>query len=148
MMKQLVLFLAAGMLLLGGCNKQPEPGGGGDSGGGGGEVAVSVEGSWELTSVATKASVGSVNVSVYITFGSGQFTLYQKIGEGRYTQFTGTYTLVKNTLSGKYSTDKAWGPYTVSGSGTSLTLTTAGGKEADTYKKIGSIPSSVLENLY
>ena len=142
MMKKLLLCLVAGMLLLGACNK---PEGGGE--GGGEETKLSVEGSWELSGVTTKATVGSVNVSVYVTFASGQFTLYQKIGEGRYTQFTGTYTLSGNALTGKYADDKAWGPYTAALSGGNLTLTSAGGKEVDTYRKVSAIPESVLNNL-
>ena len=144
MMKKVLTILAAAALLLCACNK-PE---GGGSGGGGEDTPVSVEGSWELTGVTTKASVGGVNVSVYITFASGQFTLYQQIGEGRYTKFTGTYTLNDKSLSGQYDGGKNWGPYTAALNGTNLTLTTAGGKETDTYKKIGSIPSTVTDNLY
>lgn len=146
MMKKFLLALAAGMLLVCACGKTNPEGGGGE--GGGEETKVNVEGSWELTGVATKVSVGSVDVSVYVTFSSGSFTLYQKIGDGRYTQFTGTYTLSDKTLSGKYQDGKGWGPYTAAMSGGNLQLTTAGGKETDTYKKISSIPSTVTENTY
>ena len=64
---------------------------------------LDVIGMWELSSVSTKASVGSVTVSVYIDFAAdNSFTLYQKIGEGRYTKFEGTYNLNKDAaqLSG------------------------------------------------
>ena len=145
MMKKVLTILAAAALLLCACNK---PDGGGSGGGGGEDTPLSVEGSWELTNVTTKASVGGVSVSVYVSFTSGKFTLYQKIGDGRYTQFTGTYTLKDKALSGQYDGGKNWGPYTATMSGTNLTLTTAGGKETDTYKKIGSIPSTVTDNLY
>lgn len=153
MMKK-IFALAAVLLTIAACGGKdnpdtpsPTPGGGG---GGGSTTKLDVTGSWELSNVETKVSVGSVNVSVYITFASGDsFTLYQKIGEGRYSVFTGTYTLSSdNKLSGKYSNNAAWGPYSAALSGGKLTLTSAGGKEVDTYTKISSIPASVTQNIY
>ena len=153
MMKK-IFALAAVLLTIAACGGKdnpdtpsPTPGGGG---GGGSTTKLDVTGSWELSNVETKVSVGSVNVSVYITFASGDsFTLYQKIGEGRYSVFTGTYTLSSdNKLSGKYSNNAAWGPYTAALSGGKLTLTSAGGKEVDTYTKISSIPAAVSGNTY
>ena len=152
MMKK-IFALAAMLLVLAACGGKdnpdtpnPNPGGGSGST----TTKVDVTGSWELSGVETKVSVGSVNVSVYISFASdGSFTLYQKIGEGRYTQFTGTYTLSSdNKLSGKYSNNTAWGPYTAAIASGKLTLTSAGGKEEDTYSKISSIPTSVTQNIY
>ena len=153
MMKK-IFALAAVLLTIAACGGKdnpdtpsPTPGGGG---GGGSTTKLDVTGSWELSGVETKVSVGSVNVSVYISFTSdGSFTLYQKIGEGRYSVFTGTYTLSSdNKLSGKYSNNTAWGPYTAALSGGKLTLTSAGGKEVDTYTKISSIPAAVSGNTY
>lgn len=153
MMKKL-FALAAVLLTIAACGGKdnpdtpsPTPGGGG---GGGSTTKLDVTGSWELSGVETKVSVGSVNVSVYISFTSdGSFTLYQKIGEGRYTRFTGTYTVsADNKLSGKYSNNAAWGPYTAAMASGKLTLTSAGGKEVDTYTKISSIPTSVTQNIY
>ncbi|MBE6252168.1 MAG: hypothetical protein E7109_01440 [Bacteroidales bacterium] len=153
MMKKL-FALAAVLLTIAACGGKdnpdtpsPTPGGGG---GGGSTTKLDVTGSWELSNVETKVSVGSVNVSVYISFTSdGNFTLYQKIGEGRYTRFTGTYTVsADNKLSGKYSNNAAWGPYTAAMASGKLTLTSAGGKEVDTYTKISSIPTSVTQNIY
>lgn len=153
MMKKL-FALAAVLLTIAACGGKdnpdtpsPTPGGGG---GGGSTTKLDVTGSWELSNVETKVSVGSVNVSVYISFTSdGSFTLYQKIGEGRYTRFTGTYTVsADNKLSGKYSNNAAWGPYTAAMASGKLTLTSAGGKEVDTYTKISAIPSSVTQNIY
>lgn len=150
MMKKL-FALAAVLLTIAACGGKdnpdtpsPTPGGGGST------TKLDVTGSWELSNVETKVSVGSVNVSVYITFASGDsFTLYQKIGEGRYSVFTGTYTMSSdNKLSGKYSNNAAWGPYTAALSGGKLTLTSAGGKEVDTYTKISSIPAAVSGNTY
>ena len=112
---------------------------------------LDVTGIWELSSVSTKASVGSVTVSVYIDFAAdNSFTLYQRIGEGRYTKYTGSYSLDKDAaqLSGSYAGGSAWGPYSASREGNTLTLASAGGKEVDSYKKIEAIPASVTENLY
>lgn len=139
-MKKLLL-MAACVLALVACKKEssdPTP------------SSEGVVGIWELSSVTTKASVGEVQVSVYIDFSSdGNFTLYQKVGQGRYTKFTGTYTLTSDSkLSGSYFGGTAWGPYDAVVSGETLTLTSAGGKEVDTYKKIASIPENVTNNLY
>ena len=142
MMKKF-LAMAAAVLALAACggskdNPEPTP------------STSGVVGSWELSAVTTKVAVGDVQVSVYVEFTAKKaFTLYQKIGEGRYTKFTGTYSLsADNKLSGSYSGGKAWGPYDASVSDGTLTLTTSGGKEADTYKKISAIPSSVTGNVY
>ncbi|MBO6097162.1 MAG: lipocalin family protein [Bacteroidales bacterium] len=109
-----------------------------------------IVGTWELVSVATKATVGDIQVSVYVDFNSsGNFTLYQKIGMGRYTKFEGTYTLTSdNKLAGSYGDNSSWGPYDAVVSGETLTLTTAGGKEVDTYKRISLFPEDVLRNTY
>lgn len=108
---------------------------------------ASLAGIWELSSVATKATVGSTTVNVYVEFvADGSFSLYQKIGDGRYSHFTGTYTYSNNELSGKYAAGASWGPYTVSLDEKTLKLSTA--KEEDTYKKISSIPESVISNTY
>ena len=112
---------------------------------------LEVTGAWELYSVTTKARVGSVTVSVYIDFAAeNSFTLYQKIGEGRYAKFEGSYNLDKEAgqLSGSYAGGSAWGPYSASRDGSNLILSSAGGKEVDSYRKIESIPATVTENLY
>jgi uncharacterized protein (TIGR03066 family) len=139
MMKKVFAFLAAALVLAAcGGKDNPEP-----------EKTVSVVGTWELSNVATKASVGSVSVSVYVQFAAdGSFLLYQKVGEGRFSAFSGTFKLEGGKLSGKYSNGSSWGPYEASVTNSSLTLTTAGGKEVDTYTKISSIPASVTSNLY
>ena len=139
MMKKCLLYLAAGLLLAACGEKEPRPEEGSQ---------VSVKGAWELSSVTTKTSIGSIQVNVYLDFTTDSFTLYQKIGEGRYTVYSGIYTLSENSLSGSYSGGKAWGPYTVAVSDGTLTLTSPGGEETDVYRKISLIPSSVLENTY
>lgn len=142
-MKRLLYALSiAALCLLVACGKENKPGKGGSK-------APAIAGVWELSDIATKASIGSVAVSVYLDFADGgSFTLYQKIGEGRYTKFTGTYTVDKDSLSGKYADGKAWGPYKAEVNGSSLTLVKEGGSETDTYRKIDAIPAEVTSNLY
>lgn len=138
MMKKFVAFfaLAALSLLALSCKKDdPTP-----------EPSTGLVGCWELSSVQTKASVGSVSVSVYINFAESSFTLYQKLGEGRYTKFTGSWSASDGSLSGSYTGGKSWGPYSYSLSGNSLSLSK--GSETDTYTRIDSIPPSVTENTY
>lgn len=141
MMKKFLLMAACVLAILA-CQKEsgetPTP------------ASTGVVGIWELTSVATKVAVGDVQVSVYIEFTEGgSFSLYQKLGEGRYTSFTGNYVLASDgKLSGSYSGGSSWGPYDAAVSGETLTLTSTGGKEVDTYKKIASIPENVTNNLY
>lgn len=139
MMKRLLAFMAAALVLAAcGGKDNPEP-----------EVKTTVVGCWELTNVTTKATVGSVTVNVYVEFtANNKFSLYQKLGEGRYSVFTGTFKYEGNQLLGTYDKGTSWGPYSVTVSDSSLTLTTAGGKEVDTYKKITSIPDSVKNNTY
>ena len=138
-------FLAVALLLVSACGGKDNP----DTPTPVTPAAGDITGIWELSSVTTKATVGSVNVSVYVEFISGgTFTLYQKIGEGRYTKFNGKFSFQDGSLSGSYSDGTKWGPYTASLSGETLTLTSAGGKETDTYKKVSAIPESVLSNVY
>lgn len=110
------------------------------------EAKVSIDGCWELFSVDTKAAtIGNVQVSVYVKFDNGKFELYQKIGPGNYTAFTGTYTAIDGTLVGKYSDGKPLASeYSYRVEDSFLYLLTKGGKEEDVYKKITSIPDSVL----
>lgn len=141
MMKN-ILFMLASLALLAGCHRtDPE-----DL-----TPAVDVTGSWELSSVTTRVSVGGEQVSVYLVFSTaGSFDIYQKIGAGRYTHFTGNYTLNKDEklLSGTYADGTKWGPYEAALQGTTLTLNLPGGKEVDSYKKIDAVPESVTGNVY
>ena len=142
MKRVLYAITVAALCLLTACGKDKQPGKEETK-------APAISGVWELSDISTKASIGSVNVSVYLDFTSdGKFTLYQKIGEGRYTKFTGTYTLDKASLSGKYSDSKPWGPYKAEVNGSALTLTKEGGNETDTYRKIDTVPEAVTSNVY
>lgn len=141
MMKRFLMAMACLFLLAGCQEKEPD-----DT-----MPAVDVTGSWELTAVSTRASVGSEQVSVYLVFdASGSFQIYQKIGAGRYTHFSGKYSLDKETklLSGTYADGSAWGPYEAALDGTTLKLSRPEGKEVDSYKKIDSVPESVTANTY
>ncbi|MBP5676058.1 MAG: lipocalin family protein [Bacteroidales bacterium] len=141
MKRALYIIAVAASCLLVACGKDNKPGKD--------ITASAVAGSWELSEIVTKASIGSVDVSVYLDFTQdGTFTLYQKIGEGRYTKFSGTFTLEKNLLSGNYSDRKPWGPYNVTLEDSRLSLTKTEGTETDTYKKIDAVPSEVTSNLY
>lgn len=136
-----VLTMAAVVLALFACKKEgsenPTP-------------IESIEGVWELSNVATKVSVGDIQVSVFVEFASDNtFTLYQKIGEGRYSKFNGSYAMAADgKLSGSYSGGSSWGPYDAVVDDKALILTSAGGKEVDTYKRVDAVPTSVTNNLY
>ena len=142
MKRKFYAFAVTALCLLTACGGKDKPGKE--------ETKVSdIAGVWELSDIITKASLGSVVVSVYIDFASdGKFTLYQKLGEGRYTKYAGTYALEKGVLSGKYSDGKAWGPYSATVDKSSLTLEKEGGKETDVYRKIDTVPAEVTSNLY
>lgn len=141
MMKKFLL-MAACVLALFACKKEggevPTPAGG------------SIVGVWELTSVATKATVGDVEVSVFVQFDEGDhFVLYQKIGAGRYRVLEGNYALAADgKLSGAYMDGGNWGPYDVVVSDETLALTSPNGKEVDTYRKISAVPEYAITNIY
>ena len=138
MMKKLFLMAACALALLA-CNKTPDdptptP------------ESINVVGEWQLSNISTKATIGGQTVNVYVSFTQdGKFELYQQLGTGWYKYFDGTWKLNGKELSGSYSNGKAWGSaYTVTQSGNTLTLTTASGKETDTYTKT-TIPDSVKQ---
>lgn len=114
------------------------------------KVLTDVAGCWELTGVDTKVSVGSETVSVYLNFASGKFDVYQKLGSSaaHYTKLSGTYNFASGKLTGAYDNGNSLGSnYTVSFTSSTMSLATAGGKEVDTYKKISSIPESVISDV-
>ncbi|MGM9749018.1 MAG: lipocalin family protein [Candidatus Cryptobacteroides sp.] len=111
---------------------------------------MSLEGCWELTSVQTKAAtIGDVTVEVYLEFGKEQFTVYQKLGDTRFTKYAGSYTLSEGVLTGTYSDGQPLSSkYTVTLEDNRLILETSGGKEADIYNKIDTIPESVIKQAF
>lgn len=115
----------------------------------------SVVGCWQLESLETRASVGDVEVDIYVSFASDKsFELYQMVGEGRYRRFTGSYSLTGKVLDGTYSDGSKWGSsYEVEfGKGiitlSSIPVSESSASEISTYISIPSIPDSVLSRLH
>ncbi len=109
-----------------------------------------IVGEWQLKSIATKTTnLGGQTVDVYIAFEKGgSFTLYQMLGQGRYHSYTGKWALADGTLSGTYSSGKAWGStYSVDISGSTMTLTSDIGGEVDTYTR-STIPDNIKKEAY
>lgn len=90
---------------------------------------ISIIGSWELCDYQTKSvTIGQQPVSVFVNFASdGTFELRQKTGsEQRFTEYTGTWNLAGDMLSGKYEDGSSWAStYTVALSSERLTLTSS-----------------------
>lgn len=106
------------------------------------DKAANITGTWELIDIEiTKAAqLGDQTISVTITFNSDKtFAMTQKLGEGRAKDYTGTWSLSENILTGKYSDGKTFGggSYHVSVEGSTLTMTPAEieGAESYVYKK-------------
>ena len=132
-MKKILAFAAlmAGLLLTS-CKEKEDP--------------LNIIGTWSLKTVQTKAaSMGGTSVDVYIVFNEDNtFSLYQKIGgAGRYTSFTGTWSLLETTLTGKYSDGKQWGSsYEVSQDKERTTLVLSSPGEEYSYAK-ASLPAEL-----
>ena len=132
-MKKILAFAAlmAGLLLTS-CKEKEDP--------------LNIIGTWSLKTVQTKAaSMGGTSVDVYIVFNEDNtFSLYQKIGSaGRYTSFTGTWSLLETTLTGKYSDGKQWGSsYEVSQDKERTTLVLSSPGEEYSYAK-ASLPAEL-----
>jgi len=140
MMKRLIYALACALLVVA-CK--------GGSGSEEKKPSASIAGEWQLSDVATKASVGSETVMVYLDFNEDNtFSLYQMLGIGRYRLHTGTWSMTGSSLTGKYSTGTAWsGSYEASLEGENtlvLTFVSADASlaEVDTYTRT-TIPDSV-----
>lgn len=113
------------------------------------EKPLDITGEWNLIDVTMRsATLGGQTVDVYVSFSDDRtFTIYQMIGEGRYRKYTGSWTIVGNTLDGKYSDGKKWGAtYDVelTSSGSRMILSTSSG-EIDIYQKV-SIPTEIIDN--
>lgn len=130
-----IAALAAAVVLSAACGKQPKA-----------PKALDITGEWNLIRIETKsAQIGDQTVDVYIAFEADKtFNMYQMLGAGRYKAFSGTWTLMETTLSGRYSDGSAWGStYEVSVDGNTMVLT--GNGEIDTYTR-RSIPASVVSS--
>lgn len=104
---------------------------------------ISIVGSWELCDYQTKSvTIGQQPVSVFVDFASdGTFELRQKTGsEQRFTEYSGTWSLAGDMLSGKYEDGSSWAStYTVTLSGDKLTLTSSTTPaEVMTFQKAGN----------
>ena len=104
---------------------------------------ISIVGSWELCDYQTKSvTIGQQPVSVFVDFASdGTFELRQKTGsEQRFTEYSGTWNLAGDMLSGKYEDGSSWAStYTVTLSGDKLTLTSSTiPAEVMTFQKAGN----------
>lgn len=104
---------------------------------------ISIVGSWELCDYQTKSvTIGQQPVSVFVDFASdGTFELRQKTGsEQRFTEYSGTWNLAGDILSGKYVDGSSWAStYTVTLSGDKLTLTSSTiPAEVMTFQKAGN----------
>ena len=88
--------------------------------------AASIVGSWEMCDYQTKSvTIGEQSVTVIVAFSSdGTFTLYQKTGsEMRFAEYSGSWTLAGDMLSGKYEDGSPWAStYTAELSEDRLTL--------------------------
>ena len=139
-MKKYIFFLVSIFIILS-CNGNkeniPQPTG-------------SIVGEWVLSSYTTKTvTIGTESIDIYIKFDKSSFEMYQKLGAGRYTYYSGTYTLSRDILSGKYSDGKSWASqYSVSFDNKKLTLTQyPDPKEIQTFTST-TIPESVKNNIY
>ena len=132
-MKKILAFatLMAGLLLTS-CKEKEDP--------------LNIIGTWSLKTVQTKAaSMGGTSVDVYVVFNEDNtFSLYQKVGNaGRYSSFTGTWSLLETTLTGKYSDGKSWGSsYEVSQDKERTTLVLSSPGEEYSYAK-ASLPAEL-----
>lgn len=104
------------------------------------EKAIDITGTWDLIGIeVTKAAqLGDETVSVEITFNADKtFSIIQTLGGGRAEEFSGSWQLAGNMLTGKYSNGKAWGSsYEVSVENSTLTMIPESKEEIYSYRKI------------
>jgi hypothetical protein len=104
------------------------------------EKAIDITGTWDLIGIeVTKAAqLGDETVSVEITFNADKtFSITQTLGGGRAEEFSGSWQLAGNMLTGKYSNGKAWGSsYEVSVENSTLTMIPESKEEIYSYRKI------------
>lgn len=137
-----LIALCMAMVSCGGNGNEPDPGPDPKPDKG------SIIGQWQLSSITTKASIGSETIDVYLEFTSdGNFSIYQVVGAGRPRLYTGSYTYADGVLKGKYADGTSIKPYDVTCSKGELKLTPQGGKEVDTYKS-ATIPQSVKDSAF
>ena len=110
-------------------------------------VDPALVGEWHLSTVEVNETVQNYPYDVYLSINEDcTFELYQKSGtQIRYTKFVGTCKSEGKTLSGVYSSGKAWADsYTAVVSGGMLVLTSSDGVEVQEYTKESLSPEEKL----
>lgn len=139
-----ILFPIAILMMFVGCKKDSR------------DLASEMNGSWciinieQLKGVDTKAAtIGEVNVDVYIVFNNDAKTLelYQFLGQGRFQHRSGTWDLLEgNVLVGKYASGASLNSqYTVELDGDTLILTDKERKGSCSYVR-KEVPDSIKKN--
>ena len=116
------------------------------------DTGVDISGQWHLVETGDLIGGQGLDIDVYASFTSGTFVLYQKVGTGleRYWYYEGTYTVSgDNVMTGRYSDGTRLGGtrglgYSVSVSGSSLTLTALSSGEVSVYER-AEIPADVVD---
>ena len=100
-------------------------------------VTLKIVGSWELTDIQyTKAAqIGGETVEVRLVFDAdGSFSMSQMLGEGRFVDYSGSWVLDGEILSGTYSEGKVWGAsYSISVDDRTLSMIPVGKDAPETY---------------
>ena len=100
-------------------------------------ITPKIVGSWELTDIQyTKAAqIGGETVEVRLVFDAdGSFSMSQMLGEGRLVDYSGSWVLDGEILSGKYSDGKDWGAsYSISVDDRTLSMIPVGKDAPETY---------------
>ena len=131
-MKKIIYLIALAVLVLTGCNKEPQSN----------DSTSFICGEWR-SMTQEEADVAAI----YISFAAdGTFELYQNLKGTGYEVFRGKWSLDGNILSGEYNDGEAWAyTYTALGHDKFLTLTTIG-DDAIEYNFVNAeIPSVIKE---
>ena len=116
------------------------------------DTGADISGQWHLVETGNLIGGQELDIDVYASFTAGTFTLYQKVGSGlgRYWYYDGVYSVSgDNVLTGRYSDGTRLGGtrglgYSVSVSGSSLTLTALSSGEVSVYER-AEIPADVID---
>lgn len=121
-----IYIMTAVLAIASSCEKKPVP-----------PQGPNIVGSWELTDIqyTKSAQIGDQKVEVTLTFqADGSFEMKQMLGQGRVSEYSGTWALDGDVLSGKYSDNKSWGAsYSVVADDKTLTMTPVAEKTPETY---------------
>ena len=131
--------MAAALILAAACHKTPAK-----------PSTPAIVGEWQLSSITVKSvEYAGQTIDVYLGFAQdGTCEVYQMIGQGRFYKYSGTWEISGKTLTGKYSSGKAWATsYEATVEGESLTLVSAKNGETDVYQKV-TIPDEIKNEAY